>query len=100
MHSQLFDVGGFEKQVIELCRPAKYGRARQMIVFGLGRLRDPSAEETALALLTDQDVRLHAIVALGKMKSQRALFELERLIPDKSPGISREARKAITKIMR
>lgn len=96
----IVDVGGFEKQIIELCRNSRYGRARQMIVFGLGRLRDPQAEETALELLADEDVKLHAIIALGKMKSKRALFELERLLPDKSPGISREARKAITKIMR
>ncbi len=96
----IVDIKGFEKQILELCRNPKYGMARQMIVYGLGRLRDPKAEETALDLLNDEDVKLHAVIALGKMKSKRALFELEKMLPDKTPGISREARKAITKIMR
>lgn len=96
----IVDVKDFEKQIIELCRNPKYGTARQMIVLGLGRVRDPEAEETALDLLNDEDVKLHAIVALGKMKSKRALFELEKLIADKRAAIRKEARKAITKIMR
>ena len=95
----IVDIKGFEKQIIDLCRNPKYGMARQMIVFGLGRLRDPQAEEATLELLNDQDVKLHAIIALGKMKSKRALVQLEKMLPDKTPGISREARKALTKIM-
>jgi hypothetical protein len=34
------------------------------------------------------------------MKSKRALFELEKLLTDKRAPIRKEARKAITKIMR
>jgi HEAT repeat protein len=71
-----------------------------MLVLSLGRLGGSEAEETAVQLLRDEGVQLHAIGALGKKKSKRALFELERLVADKRPEVRREARKAITKIMR
>jgi hypothetical protein len=93
-------VSGFEGQIIELCRNTKYGMARQMLVLSLGRLGVSEAEETAVQLLRDEGVQLHAIGALGRMKSKRALFELERLVADKRPAVRKEARKAITKIMR
>lgn len=96
----IVDVKGFERQIIELCRNPKYGMARQMLVLGLGRLRSSEAEETAVELLNDEQVQIHAIGALGKMKSKRALFELERLLTDERAAIRKEARKAITKIMR
>lgn len=96
----IVDVKGYEKQVIELCRNQKYGKARQMVVLGLGRLRSAEAEEAALDLLNDEQVTIHAIIALGKMKSKRALFQLEKLVADKRALIRKEARKAITKIMR
>lgn len=96
----IVDVKGFEKQIIGLCRTPKYGIARQMVVLGLGRVRDPEAEDAALDLLNDEDVKVHAIIALGEMKSRRALFELERLLNDKRANIRKEARKAIIKITR
>lgn len=96
----IVDVKGFEKEIIELCRNPKYGAARQMLVLGLGRFRSSDAEETALNLLNDEQVNLHAIDALAKMKSKRALFELEKLLRDKRAAVRKEARKAITKIMR
>lgn len=96
----IVDVKGFEKEIIKLCRKREYGIARQMIVMALHRLHDPEAEEVALDLLSDPDVRLHAIIALGKMKSKRALFQIEKLLADKQAVIRKEARKAITKINR
>jgi hypothetical protein len=96
----IVDVRGFERPIVELCRNPKYGAARQMLVLGLGRLHNSEAEETALDLLNDEQVQIHAIGALAKMKSKRALFELEKLMTDKRAAIRKEARKAITKIMR
>jgi HEAT repeats len=96
----IVSIRGYEKQIIELCRNPKFGTARQMVVLGLGRAHDEEAEETAVQLLNDEDVRLHAIIALGKMKSKRALSALELLLTDKQSSIRKEARKAITKIMR
>jgi HEAT repeat protein len=95
----IVSVKGFESQIVELCRNPRYGMARQMLVLGLGRFRTSEAEEAAVELLDDEDVKLHAIGALGKMKSKRDLFELERLLTDKLAAVRKEARKAITKIM-
>ena len=94
------DVKGFEKEILKLCRNPTYGTPRQMIVYTLNRLRDPEAEDTALDLLEDKEVRLHAINALAQMKSRRALFHLEKLLKDKDAHIRKAARKAITRIMR
>jgi len=96
----IVDIGGFEKDVMALCRKQEFGSARQMLVLGLGRLRDPEAETTAIELLGDETVRLHAIIALGGMKSKRALPELEPLLSDREAAIRRESRKAIAKINR
>lgn len=96
----IVDVKGFERQIIDLCRNTRYGTARQMLVLGLSRLRNSEAEEAALELLDDDDVKLHAIGALGKMKAKKALLQLERVLTDKRAAIRKEARKAITKIMR
>lgn len=96
----MVDVKGFEMEIISLTRNSKYGIARQMLVMGLHRLHNSEAEGAALDLLGDEDVKAHAIIALGKMKSKRALFHLEKLLADKRPLIRKEARKAITKIMR
>lgn len=96
----IVDVKGYENQVIGLCRNPKYGASRQMVVLGLGRLRSSEAEEAALDLLNDEQVQMHAIGALAKMKSKRAVFQLEKLMTDKRKEIRKEARKAITKIMR
>lgn len=95
----IVNVRGFEKEILALCREPKYRTARQMLVFALNRLHSAEAEQTALDLLADEDVKLHAISALKKMKSKRALVELERLLTDKRSVIRREARKAIARIM-
>ena len=94
----IVDVEGFERQIIELCRNPKYGMARQMVVLGLGRLRSSEVEETALGLLGDEQVQLHAIGALREMRSKRALIDLEKLTKDKRAHIRKEARKAISTI--
>lgn len=94
----IVSVEGFENQIIELSIDPRYGTARQMIVLSLGRMRSSQAEDTALSLLKDEDVKLHAIIALGDMRSRRVLPELEKLLKDKRTAVRKEARKAIGKI--
>jgi len=92
------DIRGFEGEIIDLCRNTAFGTARRMIVVRLAKLKDLNAEETALDLLDDKDVRPHAVTALGKMKSRRALRRLEELLADNSSLVRREARRAIKNI--
>jgi hypothetical protein len=94
----IVDIRGFESEIIELCRNPAYGSARQMMVMELGRLRSAQAEDAALELLDDENVRAHAISALGKMKSHRALPSLEKLLADKTPLVRKNARKTIKEI--
>jgi hypothetical protein len=96
----IVDVKGFEQKIIELSKNSKYGMARQMLVFGLGRFHDSKAEDAAIEMLKDETVRLHAIGALAAMQSKRALPELEKLLKDKKAVIRKEARKTIAKIIR
>lgn len=94
----IVDVKRFEAPIIKLCQNAIYGMTRQMLVAGLGRFHAAEAENTALQLLRDDSVKLHAVIALGKMKSRQALPALEKLLTDKNAGIRKEARKAIESI--
>lgn len=94
------DVTGFEKEFIRLARNKKYGTARRVLILRLSKFHDPEAEEAALDLLEDEEVRLCAITTLSNMKSKRALFLLEKLLTHEKSSIRKEARKAITNIMR
>ncbi len=94
----IVDVTGFEDEIIELCRDGSYGPARQMLVSSLARFDDSKAEDAALELLDDEDVKLHAIIALGKMRSKRALTRFQALSSDKRAVVRKEVRKAVQKI--
>jgi hypothetical protein len=94
----IVDVSGFEDQIISLCLDSKYSTARQMLVMSLPRFKDTQAENAALQLLNDEAVQMHAIIALGKMRSRRALPKLDVLLNDKKAPIRRVARKAIASI--
>lgn len=94
----IVDVTGFEDQIVSLCLDSKYGTARQMLVMSLSRFKDDRAEDVALRLLDDEGVKMHAIIALGKMRSRQALPRLEFLLKDKKAPIRKEAREAIESI--
>jgi len=59
----------------------RYGAAQ-----GLGRLRDPGAQEPLIAALGDEDwrVRFKAAWTLGELGDRRALAALRRLSRDPS----------------
>ncbi|PZS13923.1 MAG: hypothetical protein DLM57_15625 [Pseudonocardiales bacterium] len=51
--------------LLQIVRDPGYGRARQMVVFSLARFkRSPDVKSVLIALLTDEDVALHAMGAL------------------------------------
>ena len=54
-----------------------FGRNRQMLVLLLGKLKEESAIPVLIDLLEDEEVRLHAISALGQFKREefRGYFE-------------------------
>lgn len=82
-------------EMIKLATDRRYGRAREMIVVGLGKLRDARAEDVALRLLGDDEVLGHAIRALGKLRARSARAQIEGLLHDPRSWIRKEAKRAL-----
>ncbi|MCG8568692.1 MAG: HEAT repeat domain-containing protein [Spirochaetes bacterium] len=85
-------------ELIKLATDKKYGTARQMIVFGLGKLKDQQVIDVLINLLNDDDVISHAVTALGKLKTKKAIPHIKPLLNHPKPLVRREAKKAIMKI--
>lgn len=85
-------------EMIKLAKDRRYGRAREMVVLGLGKLKDARAADVALNLLGDDEVVGHAIMALGKLRAKSARAQIERLLGDSRSWIRKEAKKALASI--
>ena len=75
-----------------------YGRNRQMIVLLLGKLKEECAIPTLIDLLEDEEVRLHAISALGEFKREEFRCYFERFQNSKHSGWRKYARSALKKL--
>lgn len=93
----VFDDASFDA-LAELAQDRRYGKARQMIVLGLGKSKRPEAVDVLLSLVDDPDVDGHAIKALGKLKPSAARAALEAKLDDKRAWVRGEARKALAKL--
>lgn len=85
-------------QIAELAADRRYGRARQMIVWGLGRSKHPGAVPLLIGLLDDPDVVAHAVMALGKLKPTGVRPPVERLLDHPQALVRREAKKALARL--
>ena len=76
------------------------GMSRQMFVLALGKTKKHKleAEKLLLELTFDNQVALHAVIALGKLKSANSIERLTELTTDKNKTIKKEAIKALKKI--
>ena len=84
--------------MMELASDRRYGRAREMLVVGLGNMRDERVIPLLLDLLKDDDVSGHAIIALGKLKPRAARSHVEPFLNHPKAWVRKEARKTIAKI--
>jgi HEAT repeat protein len=84
-------------EMIKLATDRRYGKAREMVVVGLGKLKNPRVADV-LNLLTDEDVVGHAVMALGRLRARRARSRIEPLLNHPKPWIREEAKKALTNI--
>lgn len=73
------------------------GRGRQMIVYGMRKSKRAEAGPIAASLLTDPDVRLHALSVLMKHPVESARSELMAMSEEKGI-IGRKARKALANL--
>jgi HEAT repeat protein len=92
--------GAVEDELIGLVNDTKYGRSREMAVLGLSRLHSAKAVKTALALLNDDEVEGHAVMALGDMKAKDSIPQIRLRLAHPKTWIRKEARKALRKIER
>ena len=85
-------------ELLAIAAHQEYGTDRSMVVSALGRLRDPRAASTAIALLADPNVTYPALVALRKLAPVDATSALEPLLTHKEADIRKEAKKALQAI--
>jgi hypothetical protein len=84
--------------MIRLVTDQRYGKAREMVVLGLGKMKDPRVVDVLLNLLADEEVVGHAVMALGKLRAKNARARIEPLLKHPKPWIRKEAKKALANI--
>jgi HEAT repeat protein len=82
-------------ELVGLARDRRHGKARQMVVLGLGKSKRPEAVDVLLGLVNDPDVDGHAVKVLGKLKAPAARAALEGKLGDGRAWVRSEARKAL-----
>jgi len=85
-------------EIATLAQDAAYGKARQMIVLGLGRSKDPRVVPLLVDLLDDEDVAAHAVMALGRLRPAGVRPAVERLLGHPRALVRREAKKALARL--
>lgn len=88
----------FVKEYLNIVSSKVFGRNRQMIVLLLGKLKEESAISTLIDLLEDEEVRLHAICALGEFKREEFRCHFERFQISTHPGWRKYAKAALKKL--
>jgi len=91
---------GILDAMIRLARERRYGKAREMVVLGLGRIKRPEAVRTLIDLLDDPEVAGHAVKGLAKLQPPEARSALERFVDHEQGWVRLAARRAIAGIDR
>lgn len=92
----LWDDSRFE-DLVALARDERYGKAREMVVLGLGRSKRPEAGLILVGLLDDPVVNGHAVKALGKLRDPRTREGLRRMVNDDRAWVRKEAERALAR---
>jgi hypothetical protein len=95
--SVVMDDSSFD-EIAQLIRRRDYGRARQMLVLGLARLKDPRVALLLVEMLDDDDVAVHAVMALGRLRPLGVRRSVEPLVHHPSPLVRGEAKKALRRL--
>lgn len=85
-------------RLVELIDNERYGKAREMLVVALGKLRDPRAVGILLDLLHHEQLAGHAVIALGKLRAAAARGRLEELLNHPKQWVRTEVRKALRRM--
>lgn len=88
----------FIKEYLDIVSSRMFGRNRQMIILLLGKLKEERAIPILIDLLEDEEVRLHAICALGEFKREDFRCYFERFQNSTHPGWRKYAKTALKKL--
>ena len=96
----IYQIGSksFVKEYLDIVSNRMFGRNRQMVILLLGKLKEESAIPTLIDLLEDEEVRLHAISALGEFKREEFRCYFKRFQNSTHPGWRKYAKSAIKKL--
>jgi len=86
--------------MLRLAGERRHGRARQMVVAGLGKLKDPRVVDVLVGLLDDPEVAGHAIGALGQLRAHAAVPHLVPFLEHKSVWVRKMAQRALARLGR
>ncbi len=86
------------ESVLKIVSNKENGMSRQMFVVALGKVKSEKAELTLIDLLSDDEVTAHALKALGTLRSKKAKNKITELLNHPMPIIRKEAQKALKKI--
>jgi hypothetical protein len=86
-------------RLLAIAREPAFGRSRQMVVSALGRVgrNRPDVLDTLVSLLTDDDLVLHAVNALARLRAAGSRPQIEPLLQHERPAVSQAARSALRK---
>lgn len=85
-------------ELVQLAHDRSFGKAREMVVLGIGRSRRAEALEVLIELLDDPVVSGHAVKALRKLKAPEARPYLERMLRDDRGWVRKEAQRALASL--
>ncbi len=86
--------------ILELIQDKGYNSAREMLVIALGNMNKSNVEPFLMNLLDDEDLVGFAIIALRKIKSEKALPHLEKLQNHPRTWVRNEAKKAVKRLLK
>ncbi len=86
------------EEILQIIQDKTNGESRQMFVLALGKVKPTQAEDILIDLLDDDDVLVHTISTLGRMKSQRAREKILLLNSHSKTFIRNSAKAALKKI--
>jgi hypothetical protein len=85
-------------ELLAIAEDKRHGTARQMVVVGLGKFPEEAVYGALLRLLKDEEVRGHAVMALGKLAHVPARDELIPFLDHEKAWVRRKAKEAIAAI--
>ncbi len=88
------------EDIVHLVTDRRHGKAREMLAVALGNMKDPRAVDVLIELLEDDEVAGHALIALRKLKAEKARPHIERFLNHPKTWVRNEAKKALEKLNR